>query len=197
MSVVDISGLGTIEPAQPLDLSIYPENRPVREFPKAGRYTIQAPEAFPSEAFSKTRADNLSARVDPTIVGPSNEGYELRFTNLSAKVYQTREGKDTSQMGQYLQAFGIEEQLTGQPQQAVDLIASTAGQTADVYADWVAEHRPSGFKLTGMKNFPSDGNGGYQPWIVHPDETVHDNKGNRLRLRANLVVRRWLSAKEV
>lgn len=194
MANVDISALGDLEPAQPLDLSIYPEARKGAggRFPKAGTYDVLAPETFPVEAFGKTKAGNLSARVDPTIVGPSNEGYSLRFTNISAKTYQTRDGKETSQVGQYLQAFGIEDNLTGEPQQAADLIATTAGQTAKVYADWVVEHRPSGYKLVGMRNFPVDDGGGFRPWVEHPDSTIKGADGEPLRLKARLEVRRWL-----
>lgn len=193
-NLVDISALGSLEPVQAIDLSVVPEvQKKTFTFPRAGIYKVRAPEAIPAEAFGKTQAGNLSARVDPTVVGPSNEGYEIRFTNLSAKVYtDPKTGLETSQVAQYLQSFGITEELTGDPQQAANLIASTAGQTATVYADWVAEHRPTKYKLTGMKNFPSDGNGGFSPYVEHPDPNVTNAEGDRLRLRANLVIRRWL-----
>jgi len=196
-NVVDISALGNLEPVAPIDLSVIPEApKKAFSFPKSGVYTVVAPEVIPAEAFGKTQAGNLSARVDPKIAGPSNEGYEIRFTNLSAKVYQDpRTGLDTSQVAQYLQAFGITEELDGTPQQAANLIASTAGQTAEVYADWVAEHRPTKFKLSGMKNFPSDGNGGFTPYVEHPDSSVTDAEGKALRLRANLVIKRWIARK--
>ena len=194
-NVVDISALGNLEPVAPIDLSVIPEvPKKTFTFPRAGVYTVVAPDVIPSEAFGKTQAGNLSARVDPKVVGPSNEGYEIRFTNLSAKVYQDpRTGLETSQVAQYLQAFGITEELTGDPQQAANLIASTAGQTAEVYADWVAEHRPTKYKVSGMKNFPPDGNGGFVPYIEHPEQK--DAEGNALRLRANLVIKRWIARK--
>ena len=191
---IDISALGSLQPVQPLDLSIIPEV-PKKEFtfPRAGRFIVRVPEAITEENFTPTAKGVLQARVDPTITGPSNEGYEIRYTRVSATVYtDPRTSLETSQVAQYLQAFGINEELTGEPQQAANLIASTAGQEAEVYADWVAEHRPSGYKLSGMKNFPSDGNGGFQSWIEHPDASVTDAKGDRLRLRANFVVKRWL-----
>ena len=191
---VDISSLGA-QTTQPLDLSIYPEARKRSGLPRAGTYTVQAPEVFTEESFrTAASSGNLSARVDPTIVGPSNEGYNIRYVNVSATVYQTRDGKDTSQIGQYLQAFGVKEELTGDPQQAANLVTETAGKTAQVYADWVAEHRPTGYKLRGMKNFPTDAAGAPQSCVEHPDETVVDAEGNRLRLRANLEVRRWIPA---
>ena len=187
--MVDISSLGNLESAKPLDLSIYPDARGGQGLPKSGRFVVRAPESFSASAFSKTRAGNLSARVDPTIVGPSDEGYTLRFTNISAKVYQ-RDGKDVSQVGDYLRSFGITEELTGDPQQAANLIASTAGQTYEIFADWEARHSATGYKVTGMKNFPTDTAGNPQSWVEHPAEV--DGEGKALRLRANLVVRKFL-----
>ena len=187
--MVDISALGNLEPARPLDLSLYPDARVGQELPKAGRYTFRAPESFPATAFSKTQAGNLSARVDPTIAGPTNEGYNVRFVNISAKVFQ-RDGKDVSQMGYYLRAFGITDELTGDPQQAADLIASTANQTYEALGDWEARHRATGYEVKGMRNFPSDGNGGHKSWVTHPTEK--DADGNPLRLRANFVIKQFL-----
>ena len=193
-NTIDISSLGNLQPTTPIDLSVVPENpKKAFTFPRAGRYVVRAPENITAENFSSTKAGNLSARVDPTIVGPTNEGYDIRFTNLSAKVYtDPRTSTETSQVAQYLQAFGITDKLDGTPEQAANLIASTAGKTAEVWADWVAEHRASGFKLRGMRNFPADGQGGFQSFVEHPDASVTDADGNRLRLRANLVVSRWL-----
>ena len=194
MSNVDISQLGDLAPVKPLDLSVYPDAKGGREIPKAGRYTVRAPESFPSTAFGRTKSGgNLSARVDPTILGPTNEGFQVRFTNLSAKVYQ-RDGKDVSQMGDYLRAFGITEELTGDPQQIADLIAGTANQTYEILGNWEARHLATGFQVKGMANFPPDGNGGFQPWIQHPTEKNAET-GEPLRLRANFVVTKYLAKK--
>ena len=189
---VDISALGDLASAKPLDLSIYPDAKSGgRPLPRAGRYTVRAPESFPSTAFGKTKSGgNLSARVDPTIVGPTDADTLIRFTNLSAKVYQ-RDGKDVSQMGDYLRAFGITEELTGDPQQAANLIASTANLTYEIVGDWEARHQASGFQIKGMRNFPADGNGGFQSWVNHPTEKNQET-GEPLRLRANFVVKRYL-----
>lgn len=207
-TVIDISELGGLAPSQPVDVSAIPGVKPTGSgFPRAGRYTVRAPESFtvdPTMAapgtIGKTQAGNVAARVDPVIVGPSHEGYQVRFTRISAKDYtsKNREGKEytTSQVAEYLTSFGVKENLTGDPQQAANLIASTAGQSGEVYADWVAEHRPTGYKLVGMRNFPVDANGNPQPWVEHPDENVRDAEGNRLRLRARLEVRRWIPKRD-
>jgi hypothetical protein len=192
---VDISALGNLQPTKPLDLTI-PETATKKAgpgFPPAGRYIVRAPD-ITGASFGATKAGNLKARVSPTIVGPTHEGYEIRFQDIYATPYTDRDGKETSSVAQYLQAFGIEEELTGDPQQAANLIASTAGKTAEVYANWVAEHYQTGFKLVGMKNFPLDAAGKPQPWVEHPDENVKGSDGQRLRLRAHLEVTRWLAA---
>ena len=199
---IDISALGNLEPTTPIDLSVIPEvPKKAFVFPRSGKYTVRAPEAITTENFRKTNAGNLSARVDPTIVGPTNDGFEIRFVDISAKVYtDPRSNVETSQVAQYLQAFGINEELTGDPQQAADLIASTAGKTAEIIVDWSAEHRQSGYKLRGMRNFPSDGNGGFKSAVPHPDNSPTGPKGadgGPLMLRANLYVSRWLPAKTV
>ncbi|MGE3341539.1 MAG: hypothetical protein AB7J46_06620 [Candidatus Altimarinota bacterium] len=190
---IDISSLGTLNPVQPIDLSIVPEAPAKKEFsfPKAGVYEVRAPESFPLEAFSLTQSGNLGARVDPTILGPSNEGYEVRFQRIYQTVYtDPRTGLETSGIAQYLQAFGVAEKLDGTGEQAANLIASTAGQTAKAYINWEIDHRESGFKLRGMKNFPKDENGNYQPWI--DSEDVKDENGNPKRLWARAVVTKWI-----
>ena len=196
--MVDISSLGNLNPVQPLDLSVIPEADKTKfVFPAAGTYEVRAPESFPPEAFSATQSGNLAARVDPVIVGPTNEGYEVRYTSIYSTVYtDPRTGLETSGVAQYLQAFGILDQLDGTPQQAANLIASTAGKTAKAYLNWEAKHNPTGFKLKGMKNFQKAADGTYVSSIEHPDESVTDQNGNRLRLRANLVVSKWLPRRE-
>ena len=43
-----------------------------------------------------------------------------------------------------------------------------------------------------MENFPPDGNGGFQPYVVHP--TRKDDAGEPVILRANLRVQRFIPA---
>jgi hypothetical protein len=190
--MADISALGTLVTAEPVDLDNYKDQRgPARGLPKAGVYTVRAPESFPAEAFGATQKGYLKIQVDPTIVGPTNEGYTIRYTSISAKPFD-RDGSQVSQVGDYLRGLGIRAKITGDPQELADLVESTAGATYEVYADWVAEHRGSGFKLKGMKNFPTDAAGEPQSWIEHPSEK--DAEGHPLRLRANLVVSRFIPA---
>lgn len=189
--MADISALGNLAPADPIDMDIYQDAAP-RTLPKAGEYIVRAPESFPSSVFGKSQSGNLKVQVDPTIVGPTNEGYTIRFTSVSAKTYDTKTGVKTSQLGQYLRSCGLTGTLPGDPQAQANAVESTAGRTYRVYADWKAEHRPTGFKVQGMRNFPTDGNGGHQTWVEHPTEKGED--GKPLRLRANLEVRRFLAS---
>lgn len=187
--MVDISSLGNLQPAEPLDLNLY-KSASGFQLPKAGEYTLRAPD-FTEASFSPTKAGQLQAQLDPTIVGPSNEGFQLRRQKFSAKVFE-RSGSKVSYLGDYLKACGMTGEVPSDPQELANAIASTSGRTYQAYCDWEANHYPSGFSVKGMKNFPSDGNGGHQSWTVHPTEK--DADGQPLRLRANLTIKRFMAA---
>ena len=186
----DISGLGTLQTTEPLDLPQYKQTQEFR-LPRKGRYILRSPESFPATAFGATREGYLSAQIDPTIVGPTNEGFKVRFTYLSAKQYR-QSGQMVSQIGLYLKACGINSRVEGTPQEQADAIEKTAGSTFRADLDWVAENRATGFKLRGMENFPKLESGDYQSWVEDPNEKNED--GTSKRLRANLVVSRYVAA---
>ena len=188
--MADINALGALYPVEPLDMENYADNREYVSLPKKGRYTVQAPDSFPSTCFSRSQAGALTAQVDPKIVGPSNEGYTLRFTKVSAKTYK-RQGITVSQMGDYLRAVGFRGRLTDE-QALADAIEQTANQIYQVDGDWSAYDSKTRFKVEGMERFPSDGNGGHLPWYPHPSEK--DENGDPVRLRANFVVTRYIPA---
>lgn len=189
MSTVSIAELGNLAPIDTMDLDMYTETTksPFR-LPPAGRYTLQAPETIPSEAFSVSGAGALVARVDSRIVGPTSEGFEIRYQRVSAAPFKNEPG--TSWMLRYLKACGTTGKITN-AQELADAVAATAGRSYDAELDWVAEHRATNFKVSGMRNFPSDGNGGFQSWIAHPTEKGED--GQPLRVRANLTVKRYIA----
>jgi hypothetical protein len=195
--MADISRLGQLNTSAPLDLEIYADVKTGFQLPEAGRYTVRAPESFPDTAFGATKAGFLSAQIDPTIVGPTNEGFQIRFTKVSAKTYK-RSGADVSQLGDYLRACGMRVQVTGDPQSLADAVERTANAVYQVDVDWRAYNKNTGFTVEGMKNFPprrdKDGNviGGYQSWVEDPTEKGED--GKPLRLRANLQVDRYIPA---
>jgi hypothetical protein len=191
--MVDISALGNITSTEPLDLPQYKDAQEFR-LPKAGRYTVQAPTEFPPTTFGKTQAGFLSAQVDPTIVGPTNEGFQIRFVRISAKTWEDKKsGVKVSQLGRYLRATGRTTPVGGDPQEQANAVEQTAGAVYQVDVDWRARNNNTGYTVEGMKNFPSDGNGGHQSWIEDPTDV--DENGSPVRLRANLVVTRFLAAK--
>lgn len=192
--MADISALNNLNPAEPLDFDIYKDAQDTPPLPKAGRYTVRAPESFPTEAFGATKAGFLSAQIDPTIVGPQHEGYTLRFTKISAKPFK-RGGVTVSQVGDYLRATGRRERVGGSPQEIADAIEQTANLSYEVDVDWRVYEKGTGYVLEGMSNFPSDGNGGHLSTI--PSPTVKDPvTGEPQMLRANLFVKRFIAASQ-
>ena len=191
MSNADISSLGNLNSAEPLDLDLYKDASAGFDLPKAGIYTLRAPDSFPSTSFGATRNNDLSAQIDPTIVGPTNEGFNIRFTKVSAKAFK-RSGVTVSQIGDYLRACGRTGAVPAEPQALADAIAETAGRVYQAELDWRAYNKNTGFQVEGMKNFPKTATGEPQSWIEDP--TDKDENGAPVRLRANLSVRRYLPA---
>lgn len=190
--MADISSLGTLNAVEPLDLDNYVDNREgTFQLPPKGRYTVQAPPAFPPAAFAPNKARTaLTAQVDPTIIGPAHEGFQIRFVKVSAKAFK-RGGVTVSQLGDYLRACGVKGRLTNEQEQA-DAVEQTANMTYQVDIDWRAYNKGTGFSVEGMERFPSDGNGGHLPWIEDP--SAKDEEGNPVRVRANINVVRYVPA---
>lgn len=183
---VNISALGNLAPAEPLDLDTYADVKGTRfQLPKKGRYVVRAPESF-ENAFGTTQAGHLKAQVDPTIVGPTNEGFQIRYVNISAKPYPSG---NASQFGDYLRACGRRGNLRD-VQALADAVAETAGTIYQVDLDWKAYNKETGYEVKGMENFPIV-DGEPQSWIEDPNVGAD---GTHKRLRANLEVRRFISA---
>jgi hypothetical protein len=200
---VDISAIGNLNPVEPLDLddSLYKDATEGRPLPPEGEYTVRAPESFPSAAFAPNKKGYFSAQIDPTIVGPTNEGYTLRFTKVSAKTFK-RGNVNVSQLGDYLRATGRRNQVAGDPQAQADAVEQTANAIYRVATQWRAYCNVCGNQIEGMSKFPSDGNGGYSPFTTCPnckdpeDLTFkEENREQRQRpIRANLSVNRYIPA---
>lgn len=185
--MADISILSGLAPVEQIDLDSYPVNQKKSfQLPKRGVYTLQAPAAFPSEAFGVSKAGALTVTIDPTIVGPTNEGYQLRFTKVSAKVYK-RNGENVSQLGDYLNACGIKG-VFKTPQDLADAAEATANVTFQAELDW--RGFKDGFEIEGMTNFPKNEDGTYQGWVDHP--TAKDAEGRAVRVFANLYIRNFI-----
>lgn len=184
--MANISSLN-IAPSEALDLDNYAViggNR--QKFPVKGRYTLRTVDSFPPEAFAPNKAGTaLTIQIDPTIVGPTNEGKQLKFTRISAKTYQ-RGGKNVSQLGDFLKAVGITGNVPGDAQGQADLVEQAAGRTFEAGLDWTAYDKSTGVRTEGMENFPSDGNGGHLPYLL--SATEKDDEGKPKRIWANLEI---------
>lgn len=191
--MADISALGELKAVEPLDLENYADNKEFTPIPKAGRYTVRAPESFPPTAFGRTKAGSLSCSIDPVVIGPTNEGFTLRFTKVSAKTFQ-RGGVNVSQLGDYLRAVGFRGKLQDEQAQA-DAVEQTANQMYQVDLDWRAYNTKTGYSLEGMERFPSDGNGGHLPWAEDPN-AKDEQTGEPVRLRAQVIVKRFVPAQQ-
>jgi hypothetical protein len=194
--MADISGLSGLQPVESIKLNEYKTQSTGFQMPEAGRYTLQAPESFPATAFTSSKSSGaLLADISPTIVGPTSAGTQVRRQRVSAKVYD-RDGGKASQVGDYLRAVGYTGDIPGDPQQIANLVEQTAGATFEAYIDWEATHFASGFKVKGMRNFPTNEvTGKRQSWVNHPTETVTNpetGKVEPLRLRANLVISKFI-----
>lgn len=160
------------------------------KFPRKGRYTLRAVESFPSEAFGTSKAGALTVQIDPTIVGPTNEGKQMKFTRISAKAF-SRGGKSVSQVGDYLKACGVAGSLSN-PQAIADAVEQTAGAIFEADLDWRAygkESDGSVVELDGMENFPVREDGSHIPYVE--SKTVTDETGAPKKFWANLQIQRF------
>ncbi len=187
--MADLSALGELKTLDPMDLTTYVDSKvSTFQLPKAGTYTLMAPDSFPPASWTRTKAGSLSATIDPTIVGPAHEGFQLRFTKVSAKEFK-RGGETVSQAGDYLRACGVTGKVTNE-QELADAIESTAGNVYEADLDWRAYNKNSGFSLEGMTRFPKNDDGTYQSWVGDP--TAKDENGLPQKVRANIIIRRFV-----
>ncbi len=188
--MADLSSLGGLQNVESLDLNdgIYADvKESTFRLPAAGRYTLQTTDNFTSASFGRTKAGSLSIQIDPKIVGPTNEGFTIRFTKISAKQFE-RGGQRVSQLGDYLRAVGFRGTLRDEQAQA-DAVESTAGALFEAGLEWRAYNKDTGFSLEGMTRFPKNEDGTYQSWVNDP--VAKDENGNPVKVRANLVVNKY------
>lgn len=195
--MADISALGNLAAAEPLDMDGYQLSTGApKPFPRKGRYTLRVRDSFPAEAFGQSAAKALTVDISPTIASGPHEGFQIRFTRVSAKVY-TRGNDKVSQLGDFLKAVGITGRLTGDPQDAADKAEQSANLTFDAYLDWRLFARGEGpdgadLVLDGMEAFPKDEAGNYVPYIKSKTKVGED--GQPVILRANLQIKRFVAA---
>lgn len=185
--MADLSHLGGLNPVEALDLDNYAENKESKfQLPRKDRYSLQAPDTFPAAAFTRTKAGSLQIQIDPTIVGPTNEGFTVRFVKVSAKTFD-RNGTKVSIVGDYLKSCGYQGKL--QDEQAIaDAVESTAGAVYEANLDWRAYNTKTGWSLEGMERFPKNEDGTYQSWVEDPTPNAKDENGKPYRVFANLYI---------
>lgn len=202
--MADISALTNLQATDPIDLSIYADAKEAPPLPRKGRYVVQAPPRFDAGAFGATGEGYLSAQVDPIIVGPKNEGYLIRFTRVSAKLFDRGKAK-ASQLGDYLRSTGIQSGTLSTPQQQANVVEQTAGRTYQVDGDWEVYCKGCKWRLKGEEVFPKKEDGSPSEYTECPTclapadasgNVPLDEKGNpkHLRLRANFRVVKFVPA---
>lgn len=189
---MDISSLNNLNPSEPVDLSAVAPKGP--RFPRKGVYTLQLPETITLEDnFSETQSGNLAVEIDPVIVGPSSEGFQVRYVKASAKTYPTTDFKTkqkytTSQMAELAASAGIHS-FPGDPREQVEIICSLAGAQVRAQLDWRAKNKRTGEVIEGEENFPKNALGEPQPWIEDAED--QDPDGKNIRYRARIYVKRF------
>lgn len=192
--MADISSLN-LAANEPLDLDTYATagGGGNSKFPRKGRYTLRAVDSFPQEAFGTSKAGALTVQIDPTIIGPTNEGKVLKFTRISAKAYQ-RAGKPVSKVGDYLKACGVSGNLSN-AQAIADAVEATAGAVFEADLDWRAYGKEADGTVVerdGMENFPTREDGSFIPYIE--STTLLDEAGKPKKFWANLEIA-WFHAR--
>ena len=178
-----------LAPNEPLNLDDYATvgGGGNSKFPRKGQYTLRAADAFPQEAFGTSKAGALTVQIDPTIVGPTNEGKTLKFTRISAKTYQ-RKGKSVSKVGDYLKACGVSGNLNN-AQAIADAVETTAGEIFEAGIDWRAYGKEADgtvVELEGMENFPTREDGSFIPYVE--SKTLTNEDGTAKKFWANLEI---------
>lgn len=187
--MADISGLGGLQPVEPLDLDLYPDVKGSSfQLPVKGRYTFRVRPDWSEDAFGTTKGGQLSISPSPTIVGPHNEGFNLKFAKVSAKVFQRGQQK-ASQAGDFLRSCGLRVKLDDN-QAIADAAERTAGMLFEADLDWNGYDNGSQYSVEGMEKAASDGNGGYLPYFLHPTEK--DENGDPLKIRARAFIARYI-----
>ena len=109
--------------------------------------------------------------LDPIEIVDAPQGYrdQVRFARVSGKPRIKGRLMGTSRLTDYLLSTGTEPVRSEDPQAWVDAIESTAGQMFEFFVDWRAYDSDTEENLAdSYADFPSDGNGGRQSWVVNP-----------------------------
>lgn len=170
--IADVAQLNLLEPDQ-IDFANYSDGPKGYTVPAEGKYLAQLP-IISDANFQKpdgspltTKAGYRKVAIDPiTIRGGAEEGYEIKYTELSFKKYSNREG---SQVLDLLRACGY----AGQPQSNAEIIAALkmmSGRTFQFGLQWKCWDGNE--EILGMDNPRfKDEEGNVVPWVVDPNDS--------------------------
>lgn len=108
--MADVAQMNTVA-FDPIDMDSYEEGgKSFVALPPEGKYWGQAP-IFTDESFQLTKENYRKVIIDPITIVNSDvgNGYQIRFSSLSAKKYSNRNG---SQVLDFLRACGISAPIT-------------------------------------------------------------------------------------
>lgn len=160
--MADIAQMELTEP-DPIDFEKYQDGSTGQSYapPPEGQYVAKAPifrdngttTIGPDNSFGATKAGYLKVAIDPIeIVGPTNEGYKVRFASLSAKKYSNREG---NQILDFLRACGlpIRPKTNDEYKSAIKM---ASGKVFKFGLVWEAYIKDTEQTIKGQDNFPLD-----------------------------------------
>lgn len=151
--MADVAQTNLIEPDE-IDFENYQEGGGGQSFapPPEGKYLGKAP-IFTADSFGATQAGYLKVAIDPIeIVGPTGQGYKLKYSSLSAKKYSNREG---NQIIDFLRACGspTRPKTNDEYKSAVKLCS---GKVFEFGLVWEAYNKDTKETTKGEQNFPPD-----------------------------------------
>ena len=167
MDTPDIVQLGSLAEPDPIGWDEYEGDAGAGTFslpPEGVVYTGSVPQEV---GIGKTQANILKLVVAPVIIsGPTHEGFEIRYGGeFSATKYKKRKGTPA---GDFVRSAGVIQHDLKTNADYVDAAAQTQGGQFQFTIQWRGRCKSCSWKVEGMRNFPSDGNGGYQSWQKCP-----------------------------
>lgn len=191
MAEANIADLSNLQAGDPLDHDIYVDAKEMAPPPPKGEYIFRAADKI---TLGATQQNFLSAQTDPTIIGPTNEGYQVRFTKVSAKPFK-RGQATVSQLGDFLRAvFGPSCPRPRTVPEQTDAATSTASRTFRATGDWEAYDKETKWTLKGMENFPKNADGTFSPSVEVPDSGNKELNIPARKIRANFKIDRYITA---
>ena len=172
--MADISELSNLKSTEPLDLPLYTSGKAAKPFPKAGTYDARTPDKF---TFGESKAGFLTVDVSPTLVGGEYDGLKINFTSVSAKTWKNKQGLNESQLGRYLKACGMNDQISGEPQAQADAAEATANLPIKVDLDWVIGPKNMA-KIINGRYHQTSGQAGIDQWLQTSEVKCEQEEGS-------------------